>query len=182
MPEWPIRTLPAACQQKGREGYRRCTRSTMPPARALHTALTKYAALARPLRRSRRGRLSRRRRREYSAASVRIPPSSRITRSPYIGLNEATRGTPRKTRYIRVLPPPGWQRRAMRKHSDPPLSRSARQLESPVYNRGAFLSSCQSRSLRLRPEHAVFRWRQPIMRTEPSCRTTNGPRCSVACA
>jgi len=74
-----------------------------------------------------------RRRREYSAESVRNPPSSLIARSPYLGFNEATRGIPRKTTYIRVLPPPGWQRRAMRKHSDPPLSCSARQtLESPV--------------------------------------------------
>jgi len=28
MPESPIRALPAACQQKGRKGYRRWTRST----------------------------------------------------------------------------------------------------------------------------------------------------------
>ena len=154
MPESPIRALPAACQQKGREGYRRWTRSTR--LRALHTALTKYAALARPLGRS-------------GAPDCRADVNANIPQYRCVFLRR--RGIPDRPK-LRLTkrreehqgkrdtsesfrPPDGKGAQCESIPTRPLVARPGK-LESPVYHRGAFLSSFQSRFMSSDPEHAVF--------------------------
>jgi len=91
---------------------------------------------------------------EYSTKLVRNTPSSLTADRPRFRLTK--RREEHKGNELHPSPsaPPEWQRRAMRKHSDPPLCRPARQTRKPRLHPGAFLSTCVLNASRSRERHA----------------------------
>ena len=86
-----------------------------------------------------------RRQREYSAASVRNPPSSRITDGPILGLTKRHEKHQGKLSTSESFRPPYGKGAQCESIPTRPLVVRPGKLESPVYNRGAFFYRAPSR-------------------------------------